>query len=139
MNNATNLINEEENQSSPSSALKLVENKQQRPIVLLESPYAGKVKQNVEYAQKCVADCLKKGEAPMASHLLYTQPNILDDTNPAERKLGIDAGHEFLRVVDKVVVYIDKGISEGMKLGIERAKAANVPVELRSLEVKVGA
>lgn len=129
---------EAEQLESPNKPnLKLVANK--KPIVLLESPYAGKVKQNVEYAQRCLADCLKRGEVPVASHLLYTQPNVLDDTIPEQRQLGIDAGHEFLRVVDKVVVYIDKGISEGMKLGIERAKAANVPVELRSLEVKVGA
>jgi hypothetical protein len=124
-----------ENQNQPN--LKLVTNK--RPLVLLESPYAGKVKQNIEYGQKCLADCLKRGESPQAPHLLYTQANVLDDNNPEERQLGIDAGHELLRVVDKVVVYIDKGISEGMKLGIERAKAANVPVELRSIEVKVGA
>lgn len=35
-------------------------------------------------------DALDRGEAPYASHLLYTQ--MLDDTIPAERELGIKAG-----------------------------------------------
>ncbi len=124
-------------ESPNQPTLKLVTNK--KPIVILESPYAGKVKQNLEYGRKCLADSLNRGEVPVASHLLYTQTGVLDDNKPEERDLGINAGHELLRVADKMVVYIDKGISEGMKLGIERAKVAGVPVELRSIEVKVGA
>ena len=44
-------------------------------FVIVESPYAGDVAANVEYARAAVADCLRRGEAPFASHLLYT----LDD------------------------------------------------------------
>jgi hypothetical protein len=32
------------------------------------------------------------GEAPIASHLLYTQPGVLRDEIPEERRHGIDAG-----------------------------------------------
>ena len=38
-------------------------------------------------ARRAMLDCLKRGEAPFASHLLYTQ--ALDDSDAAHRKLGI--------------------------------------------------
>lgn len=43
-------------------------------LVILESPYAGNIEKNVAYARACVRDSLSRGEAPIASHLLYTQP-----------------------------------------------------------------
>lgn len=101
--------------------------------VILESPYGGDVEQNVEYAQKCMHDCLIRGEAPYASHLLYTQPNVLDDLVPEQRTLGIGAGFEWGKVAEKVVVYTDRGISGGMKLGIENAEKNGLPVEYRTL------
>ena len=58
--------------------------------VILESPYAGDVEKNIEYARLCLKDSLLRGESPIASHLLYTQ--VLDDTKLDERNLGIDAG-----------------------------------------------
>lgn len=60
--------------------------------VVVESPYAGNVERNLAYARACLHDCLLRGEAPIASHLLYTQPGVLDDDRPEERKLGIEAG-----------------------------------------------
>jgi len=64
--------------------------------VVLESPFGGPtidaVLENVNYAKRCVKDCLKRGEAPIASHLLFTRRGILDDTIPEERALGIEAG-----------------------------------------------
>ena len=60
--------------------------------VILESPYAGDVERNVAYARACLRDSLLRGEAPIASHLLYTQPGVLDDQIPEERQMGIDAG-----------------------------------------------
>lgn len=47
--------------------------------VILESPYAGDVERNLTYARECVRDSLSRGEAPIASHLLYTQEGILKD------------------------------------------------------------
>lgn len=102
-------------------------------LVILESPYAGDVAANEAYARLCVRDSLERGEAPIASHLLYTQPTILDDTNPTERQWGIDAGLAWKAVAHKSVVYIDRGISRGMEYGIAAAKAAGMTVELRSL------
>ena len=100
-------------------------------LVIIESPYAGDVEANIEYARECVKDSLLRGEAPIASHLLYTQPSILDDYKPNERLLGITAGLAWLEVADASVVYMDLGISTGMKYGIEAAQRLGKPVFYR--------
>src|SRR5690606_21487830 len=38
--------------------------------VIVESPYAGDVETHVAYARAALRDCLSRGEAPIASHLL---------------------------------------------------------------------
>jgi hypothetical protein len=78
-------------------------------------------------------DSLLRGEAPLASHLLYTQDGILDDTKKSERDLGIEAGLLWGREAELTVVYEDLGISEGMKLGIARAEKDGRPVEYRKI------
>lgn len=105
-------------------------------LVILESPYAGNVDANVEYARLAVLDSLLRGEAPLASHLLYTQPGILDDTVPAQRAIGIEAGLAWVQKCDATVVYTDRGISAGMREGIARAVKANRPVEYRRIAIE---
>lgn len=102
-------------------------------LVVIESPYAGDIKGNLAYARACVRDSVLRGEAPIASHLLLTQDGILRDDVPEERALGIGAGLAWLRVADASAVYIDRGISNGMRQGIAAAEAAGVPVEYRSI------
>jgi hypothetical protein len=104
------------------------------PLVLVESPFAGDVTANVDYARLCLRDALSRGEAPIASHWLLTQPTVLDDNIPDQRTLGIDAGLAWLREADASVVYIDRGISAGMLLGIDAASCAGVRVEFRRLD-----
>jgi len=107
-------------------------------LVVLESPYAGNFFQrwlNRRYARKCVRDSLIRGEAPIASHLLYTQPGILNDKIPSERKHGIAAGLAWRYVAEGTVAYIDRGTSKGMEYGIEAAHRAGRNVEYRSLKV----
>lgn len=103
-------------------------------LVIIESPFAGDVEDNQGYARLAMLDCLKRGEAPYASHLLYTQ--ILNDLNPEERHLGIEAGLVWGTKADATVVYIDRGISKGMELGIERAHNQGRKVEFRRLNAK---
>lgn len=103
-------------------------------LVILESPYAGDVEKNIEYARKCVRDCLARGEAPLVSHLLYTQPGILDDGILEERALGIQAGHAWYKVAEGCVVYTDLGISPGMERGIDQAIQNGIEVEYRNLK-----
>lgn len=101
--------------------------------VILESPFAGDVERNIAYARRAVADSLARGEAPLASHLLYTQPGILDDTVSAQRALGIEAGLVWGPFAQATVVYEDLGISPGMWQGISRATKENRPVEYRRI------
>ena len=100
-------------------------------LVVIESPYAGDVHKNLNYARAAMLDCLSRGEAPLASHLLYTQ--VLDDEDPGERYRGIKAGLAWGQHADLVAVYADLGISTGMKMGIEAAKYDGIPIEYRTL------
>ena len=102
-------------------------------LVILESPFAGDVEENIKYARSCMSDCFKRGEYPFASHLLYTQEGILDDNDPVERELGIKAGLKWGEFANKTVVYIDLGISGGMKEGIKSALSKNRKIEYRKL------
>lgn len=95
--------------------------------VIIESPYAGDIDNNVSYARLCLKDSLMRGEAPIASHLLHTQ--VLDDTIKEEREMGIKAGLEWLRVAELMAVYVDLGISKGMKSAINEALIKGVQIE----------
>ena len=103
-------------------------------LVILESPYAGDIERNVRYARACLRDCLTREEAPIASHLLYTQEGVLDDDDPYERNMGIEAGLAWTKVAEKTVVYMDLGISRGMQGAIDRAQEENRPLDYRSLD-----
>lgn len=102
-------------------------------LVILETPYAGDIERNVAYARLCLRDCLARGESPIASHLLFTQPGVLDDANPDERALGIAAGHAWYRVASLCAAYVDFGMSEGMQRGLAVARAKRVRIETRRL------
>ncbi|MBA8821400.1 hypothetical protein FHW00_003755 [Ochrobactrum sp. P6BSIII] len=106
-------------------------NDSRKPLVIIESPYGGDVVRNTAYARACLLDSLRRGEAPIASHLLHTQ--VLDDLRPDERELGIEAGLAWYRVAERCVIYEDLGISNGMRAGIARAYDHGVPWEFRSL------
>ena len=105
-------------------------------LVIIESPFAGNVKENTDYARRCVRDSLQRGEAPIASHLLYTQPGVLRDEIQSERQWGIDAGLAWRSVAEMSVVYTDRGISRGMEYGIAAAEASGVPVEYRTIDTQ---
>lgn len=100
---------------------------------VIESPYAGNVARNEAYARACLRSCLLRGEAPFASHLLFTQAGVLDDLDPGERDIGVRAGLELTRGFDVTRIYTDFGISRGMQFGIDAAIAAGRPVEYHQL------
>jgi len=107
----------------------------QDEIVIIESPFKGRTPaeeaENIAYAKEAMRDSLYRGEAPFASHLLY--PQMLDDADEDERRMGIEAGLKIGQLADRTVVYTDRGISSGMKQGIKRAEDEGRPVEYRSL------
>lgn len=102
-------------------------------IVVIESPYAGDVDLHAAYLRACLRDSLLRGESPMASHGLYTQPGVLDDDEPEERRHGIEAGLRFYDAAGLGAVYQDLGISRGMRQGIARARERGVRVEFRRI------
>lgn len=103
--------------------------------VIIESPYKGDCKENIKYARLALLDSLLRGEAPIASHLLYTQ--VLNDDISKERKMGIEAGISWYGKADLCAVYTDNGFSSGMREGIKKAKKHNVEIELRSIKDKL--
>lgn len=101
--------------------------------VVIESPFAGLVDRNLRYLRAAMHDCLvHRGEAPYASHGLYTQPGVLDDDIPAERQLGIEAGFAYREVADVSAFYVDFGMSAGMSYGLMHATKNNRPVQYRA-------
>lgn len=104
------------------------------PKVVVESPYSGDIKRNVDYAIQCMHDSLRRGEAPFLSHLLYTREleGHVED-KPRKRAESMDAAFQWTDVCDYVVVYTDYGISEGMTEGIARAMKAKKVVSFRQL------
>ena len=103
-------------------------------LVILESPFAQDPEARIAYARRCICDCLARGESPIASHLLYTQPGILRDDVADERALGIAAGLSWYRVAQACVVYLDHGMSRGMVEGIRKARGLGVEIEERYLD-----
>lgn len=104
--------------------------------VILESPFAAPTwwgrAANRRYARACLLDSLQRGEAPIASHLLY--PHVLDDNDATEWSLGIMSGFAWGSVADAIVVYEDRGISPGMRAGINRALQNQRVVEFRRIQ-----
>jgi hypothetical protein len=104
-------------------------------LVILESPYRAETAkekyENLRYLENCIADCLRRGESPYASHRMI--PGALDDNVPAERDLGIRAGYAWWKAAHKVVFYEDLGWSEGMHKAYQRAKTMQLLVEKRKI------
>lgn len=105
-------------------------------LVIIESPFAGDVEANEKYLNRCLKHSLKKGEAPFASHGLYTRPGVLDDTVKEDRELGIGAGFAWRKAAAMTVVYIDNGITKGMIQGVVDSLNKSIPVSCRSLDGK---
>lgn len=106
--------------------------------VMVESPLKGDYERNRAYARACMRDALLRGEAPFAMHLLYAQEGILDDKNDDERLLGIGAGLEWSKQAERVMVYTDLGITEGMTTAITKAALRGQLVVYRSGIWKAG-
>lgn len=108
-----------------------------RRRVYLESPFRASTPRerarNREFLLRCMRDSVLKGEAPLASHLLYTQ--FLDDDVPEERAAGLECGLAWGDAgAEATVVYTNLGVTDGMRLGVDRADLAGRPVEYRELD-----
>lgn len=94
---------------------------------IVESPYAGNISRNVQYARQLMKWCLNKKYAPFCSHLLYTQ--VLDDNIPEDREKGINAGFAWHAGAKQVVFGVDYGFSGGMRQGLNWANENKIPIK----------
>lgn len=94
-------------------------------LIYIASPYAGNIEVNVAFAKLACRYAMSQGHTPVAVHLLY--PQMLRDSDPAERELGLRLGHRVLRACDELWVCGDL-LSAGMKREIQEAKALGVPI-----------
>lgn len=99
--------------------------------VIIESPYAGDIERNTEYARRCLKDSLDRGEVPLASHLLY--PQVLDEDDPEQRKQGIQAGYAWMDRGIPMIFYTDYSFSKGMMIAWETAQLRGVTVDQRAI------
>lgn len=88
---------------------------------------------NLRYARALLRDALKRGETPYASHLLLTQPGVLDDNDPIDRSYGIAAGLRFAIVCESRVFGVNFGMSKGMDQAFRLYGALGLSVETRTL------
>lgn len=100
-------------------------------LVIVESPFAGDVERNKRYLERCLRDCIGRGESPYASHKMLT--DCLDDTDPDERRMGIEAGFAWKQRGVRTVFYEDLGWSNGMNRARELCQKEGVPFEVRTL------
>lgn len=87
-------------------------------IVYICSPYRGETERNITYARDLVRYVVQYG-VPICPHLYL--PQVLDDSNPAEREQALHIGLQLLSCCDVLLVGARYGISEGMQAEIDRA------------------
>ena len=97
-------------------------------LVYICSPYRGNVEENTEnarrYSLRAIID--HPDVIPIAPHLLFTQ--YLDDDDPEQRRIGLDAGLDLLSICDELWVYGLDNPSEGMAAEIAMAKELAIPI-----------
>lgn len=104
-------------------------------IVYICSPYRGidrlEREQNILNAKKYGVMALKMGCIPMIVHLSIAE--IMDDSDPSQRKLGLNAALELLSICHEIWVF---GInpSEGMCGEIMHAIKKGIPIRVFTKE-----
>jgi hypothetical protein len=108
-------------------------------LVIIESPFRATPyytqEQHRLYLYHAVADCIRRGESPFASHLIL--PEVLNDDDEYERALGIRVGTNWGKYADLVAVYSCLGVGPGMKAAIAHYKSLNKPIEWRRLPDRI--
>lgn len=105
--------------------------------VIVESPFKSNEESSEEehmaYLERCLLDCVNKGETPYASHKMLTK--CLDDSIPEQRALGISAGLAMARILARhggvPTFYLDYGWSIGMREAKRFYEAHNIPIVQR--------
>lgn len=102
----------------------------------IESPYRGvngiESRKNRAYIKQAIYDCIDRKEVPYAAHLFYTQ--VYDDYVKEEREKGMKLGFWMMLKMDIVAFYLDRGFSQGMKLGLDFAIKNGKVIEYRFIQ-----
>ncbi len=93
--------------------------------VYICAPLGGQVKKNIQKAIRYTEYALKQGVAPITTHFYAL---CLDDNNPAERKLGMEAGQSLLWFCDEMWIFGTE-ISAGMNEEIQFCKNLRIPMK----------
>ena len=107
-----------------------------RTLVFICSPFAGDMEGNTRRAREYSRFAVSKDYIPIAPHLLF--PQFLDDTDPAQRELGISFGLVLQSMCREMWVFGDT-VSKGMAVEIEKAKERGIPIRYftdRCVEVR---
>jgi len=100
-----------------------------RGRIYICSPYRAKFKpeinDNVARAVRYCRFVKEQGYSPLCPHIYFTQ--FLDDSNTADRKLGLALGLEWLRACTEVWVF-GEDISSGMFAEIDEAAKLKTPI-----------
>lgn len=97
-------------------------------LVYICSPCRGDYEKNIQKAQGYCREIMERwpNVLPIAPHVYFTQ--FLDDTNEAERELGMAAGIALLSMCDEIWVYGMENPSRGMASEIVYATEHAIPI-----------
>ena len=79
------------------------------------SPYRGSILEkarNIIYAKHLTKLALQLGYTPITTHLYLTQ--VLNDSNPTERRQGLKAGKNILNACDTIIIGARYGDMRGV-------------------------
>lgn len=96
-----------------------------RPLVFICSPFAGDMEGNAARAREYCRFAVAENCIPVAPHLLF--PQFMEETDPAQRRLGIFFGLVLQSKCREVWVF-GRNITKGMAVEIEKAKERGLPI-----------
>lgn len=107
-------------------------NTPQSKLIYIASPYAGDIAGNTQFAIQCCQFAIQRVYTPVAPHLIY--PQILDDTIPEQRELGLTLGYHLLAACSEMWVCGER-ISDGMAKEIHHAERLGINIRyIRKIE-----
>lgn len=119
--------------AKPEDTLRVT--KQPRKAVLLVTPFMAEdpaqAARMTRYALRATRDSMNRNEAPLPSHLFYSE--VLNVRNPIERDIGLQSQLTWIKGCDIVAVYIDFSITPAMQVVINNAIIRNKKIEYRTI------
>ena len=101
--------------------------------VYICAPLGGQVNENLQNAVRYTEYALKTGAAPITTHFYAL---CLNDHNPVERRMGMEAGQSLLWFCDEMWIFGDE-ITDGMREEIRFCQNMKIKTKrIREKEIK---